>query len=144
MIVRSWKLHRCPMTEEWIQKMWLIYTWKYYSAMKNEHILSFAVKWMELENTIASEVIQTQKDMHGMYSQISGYYISQKKKEQTTRNTFQELKKVNKLKCPSKDALVPPGREKKAITSGRRREGPGRESDRDSGELGREGNLIWY
>ena len=69
------------MTEEWIQKMWLIYTWKYYSAMKNEHILSFAGKWMELENTIVSEVIQTQKDMHGMYSQISGYYISQKKKK---------------------------------------------------------------
>ena len=68
------------MTEEWIQKMWLIYTRKYYSAMKNEHILSFAVKWMELENTIVSEVIQTQKDMHGMYSQISGYYISQKKR----------------------------------------------------------------
>ena len=56
---------------------------------------------MELENTIVSEVIQTQKDMHGMYSQISGYYISQKKKEQTTRNTFQELKKVNKLKGPN-------------------------------------------
>ena len=111
--------------------------------MKNEHILSFAGKWMELENTIVSEVIQTQKDMHGMYSQISGYYISQKKKEQTTRNTFQELKKVNKLKCPSKDALVPPGREKKAITSGRRREETGKESDRDSGELGGEGNLIW-
>ena len=43
--------------------------------MKNEHILSFAVKWMELENTIVSEVIQTQKDMHGMYSQISGYSV---------------------------------------------------------------------
>ena len=44
------------------------------------YILSFAAKWMELENTILSEVIQTQKDMHGMYSQISGYYISQKNK----------------------------------------------------------------
>ena len=133
------------MTGEWIQKMWLIYTRKYYSAMKNEHILSFAVKWMELENTIVSEVIQTQKDMHGMYSQISGYYISQKIKKRTDYQKYiPRTQKVNKLKCPSKDALVPPGREKKAITSGRRREGPGRESDRDSGELGREGNLIWY
>ena len=61
------------MTEEWIQKMWLIYTRKYYSAMKNEHILSFAGKWMELENIILSEITQTQKDMHGMYSLIRGY-----------------------------------------------------------------------
>ena len=73
MIARSWKQHRCPTTEEWIQKMWFIYTMEYYSAIKNEDILSFAGKWMELENIILSEVTQTQKDMHGMYSLISGY-----------------------------------------------------------------------
>ena len=50
--------------------MWFIYTMEYYSAIKNEDILSFAGKWMELENTIPSEVIQIQKDMHGMYSLI--------------------------------------------------------------------------
>jgi hypothetical protein len=48
------------MAEEWIQKMWFIYTMEYYSAIKNEDILSFAGKWMELENIILSEVIQTQ------------------------------------------------------------------------------------
>ena len=53
---------------------------EYYSAIKNKDILSFAGKLMELENIILSEVTQTQKDMHGMYSQISGYYISQKNK----------------------------------------------------------------
>ena len=72
-IARSWKQPRCPSTEEWIQKMWFIYTMEYYSAIKNEDILSFAGKWMELENIILSEVTQTQKDMHGMYSLISGY-----------------------------------------------------------------------
>ena len=46
---------------------------KYYSAIKNEDILSFAGKWMELENVILSEVTQTQKDMHCMYSLIGGY-----------------------------------------------------------------------
>ena len=46
---------------------------EYYLANKNEDILSFAGKWMELENIILSEVTQTQKDMHGMYSLISGY-----------------------------------------------------------------------
>jgi hypothetical protein len=41
---------------------------EYYSAIKNEDILSFALKWMELENIIPSEVTHTQKDMHGRYS----------------------------------------------------------------------------
>ena len=50
----------------------LNYTMEYYSAIRNENILRFAGKWMELEN-ILSEVTQIQKDMHGMYSLISGY-----------------------------------------------------------------------
>ena len=45
---------------------------KYYSAIKNENILSFESKWMTLE-IILREVIQTHEDMHGMYSLISGY-----------------------------------------------------------------------
>jgi hypothetical protein len=72
-ITRSWKQPRCPTTEEWIQKMWFIYIVEYYSAIKNEDILNFAGKLMELENIILSEVIQTQKDMCGMYSLISRY-----------------------------------------------------------------------
>jgi hypothetical protein len=52
---------------------WFTYTMEYYSAIKNKDILTFADKWMELENTIQSEVTQTTKDMHGMYSLISGY-----------------------------------------------------------------------
>ena len=45
---------------------------EYYSAIKNKDIINFAGKWMELEN-ILSEVIQSQKNTHGMYSLISGY-----------------------------------------------------------------------
>ena len=52
--------------------MWFIYTMEYYSAIKNEDILSFVGKWIELEN-ILSEVTQTPNDMHGVYSVISGY-----------------------------------------------------------------------
>jgi hypothetical protein len=66
MITRSWKQPRCPMTEEWIQKMWFLCTMKYFSAIKNENILSFTGRWIELENIILSEVIQTQKDMHSI------------------------------------------------------------------------------
>jgi hypothetical protein len=53
--------------------MLFIYTMGYYSATKNEAILSFTGKCMELENITLSEVTQTQKDMHGIYSLISGY-----------------------------------------------------------------------
>jgi len=41
-IAISWEQPRCPTTEEWIQKMWFIYTMEYYSAIKNEDILNFA------------------------------------------------------------------------------------------------------
>ena len=51
--------------------MWFIYTMEYYSAIKNEDIMSFAGKWIELENIILGEVTQTQKDILGMYSLIS-------------------------------------------------------------------------
>jgi hypothetical protein len=47
-IARSLKQPKCPMTEEWIQKMWLIHTIEYYSAIKNEDIPSFLGKWMNL------------------------------------------------------------------------------------------------
>jgi len=71
---RSWKQSRCPTTEEQIQKRWLIYTIVYYIAIKDKDNLSFAGKWMELENIMLSEVTHTQKDMHSMVSLISGYY----------------------------------------------------------------------
>ena len=72
-IDRSWEQPRCPTTEEWIQKMWFIYTMEYYSAIKNKDILNFAGKWMELENIILSEVTQTQKDMYATNSLKSRY-----------------------------------------------------------------------
>jgi hypothetical protein len=59
-IDKLWKQSRCPTTDEWIKKMWYLYTIEFYSATKNE-ILSFAGKWMELENIILNEVSQTQK-----------------------------------------------------------------------------------
>jgi hypothetical protein len=59
-IAKLWKQPRCPTTHEWIKKMWYLYTMEFYSATKNE-ILSFASKWMELENIISSKVNQAQK-----------------------------------------------------------------------------------
>jgi hypothetical protein len=72
-IARSWKEPRCPLTEECIQKMWYIYTMEYYSAIKNNEFMKFLGKWMYLEDIILSEVTQSQKNTHNMYSLISGY-----------------------------------------------------------------------
>ena len=54
---------RCPSMEEWIQKMWYIYTMEFYSAIRNNEFMKFLDKWMELENIILSEVSQSQKIM---------------------------------------------------------------------------------
>ena len=72
-IASSWKQRRCPSTEEWIQKMWYIYTMEYYSAIKNNEFMKFLGRWMDLEGIILSEVTQSQKNSNDMYSLISGY-----------------------------------------------------------------------
>jgi hypothetical protein len=60
-IAKLWKQPRCPTTDEWIKKMWYLYTMEFYSVMKKKEILSFAGKWMELENIILRKVSQAQK-----------------------------------------------------------------------------------
>jgi hypothetical protein len=71
-IARRWKEPRCP-TEEWIQKVWYIYTMEFYSAIKKNEFMKFLGKWMDQEGIILSEVTQSQKISHDMYSLISGY-----------------------------------------------------------------------
>jgi hypothetical protein len=56
-IAKLWKQPRCP-TDEWIKKIWYLCTMVFYSAMKKNEVLSFAGKWMELENLILSQVSQ--------------------------------------------------------------------------------------
>jgi hypothetical protein len=72
-IIRSWKEPRCHSTEEWIQKVWYIYTMEYYSAIKNNEFMKFSGKWLDLEDIILSEVTQSQKNSHDMHSLISSY-----------------------------------------------------------------------
>jgi hypothetical protein len=67
-IAKLWKQPRCPTTDQWIKKMWYLYTMEFYSDMKMNEILSFASKWMELENIILSEVSQAQKTKNHMFS----------------------------------------------------------------------------
>jgi hypothetical protein len=60
-IGRGWKEPRCPSAEEWIQKMWYIYTMEYYSAIKNNEFMKFVGKWMDIEGIILSELTQSQR-----------------------------------------------------------------------------------
>ena len=55
-IARTWKQPRCPQTDEWIKKLWYIYTMEYYSAIKKDQFESVVVKWMNLESLIQNEV----------------------------------------------------------------------------------------
>jgi hypothetical protein len=71
-IAKLWRQPRCPTTDEWIKKMWYLCTMEFYSARKKNEILSFASKWMELEDIILSEVSQAQKTKNHMFSFIYG------------------------------------------------------------------------
>jgi hypothetical protein len=64
---------RCPTTDEWVKKMWYLYTMEFYAAMKKNKMLSFAGKWMELENIILSEVSLAQKIKNCIFSLICGH-----------------------------------------------------------------------
>ena len=55
-IARTWEQPKCPSTEEWIKKMWYIYTMEYYSALKMNEIVPLAETWIDLETVIQSEV----------------------------------------------------------------------------------------
>ena len=73
-IAKTWKQSKCPLTDNWIRKMWCIYTMEYYSAIKKNDIMPFAVTWIELETLILSEVSPKDKDKYHMISRISGIY----------------------------------------------------------------------
>ena len=62
-IAKTWKQPKCPLTDEWIKKMWYIYTREYYSAIKKNEIMPFAATWMGPEIIILSEVSQTKTNI---------------------------------------------------------------------------------
>jgi hypothetical protein len=66
------KTTKMPHYDEWIKKMWYLYTMEFHSAMKKNEILSFASKWMELENIILSKVSQAQKTKNCMFPLLCG------------------------------------------------------------------------
>ena len=69
-IARSRKQPKCPLTDEWIKKMWYIYTMEYYTAIKRNEIGSFVETWMDLETVIQSEVRQKEKNKYCILTHI--------------------------------------------------------------------------
>ena len=65
-IARTWKQPRCPLADEWIRKLWYIYTMEYYSAIKKNAFESVLMRWMKLEPIIQSEVSQKEKHHYRM------------------------------------------------------------------------------
>ena len=71
-IAKTWKQPKCPSTDEWIKRMWYIYTMEYYSTIKKDEIMPLAATWMQLENITLSEVSLKEKDKYHMISLTPG------------------------------------------------------------------------
>ena len=72
-IARTWKQPRCPLADEWIRKLWYIYTMEYYSAIKKNAFESVLMRWMKLEPIIQSEeLIQKEKQQYSILRHIYG------------------------------------------------------------------------
>ena len=71
-IARTWKQPRCPSTDEWVKKVWYIYTMEYYSSIKRNTLESVLMRCMNLEPIIQSEVSQKEKDRYHVLTHIYG------------------------------------------------------------------------
>ena len=71
-IARTWKQLRCPSADEWIRKLWYIYTMEYYSAIKKNPFESVLMRWMKLELIIQGEVSQKEKHQYSILTHICG------------------------------------------------------------------------
>ena len=71
-IARTWKQPRCQSADEWIKKLWCIYTIEYYSAIKKNAFELVLMKWMKLEPIIQSEVSQKEKQQYSILAHIYG------------------------------------------------------------------------
>ena len=97
-IAKIWKQPKCPPTDEWIKKLWYIYTMEYYSVIKNNEIMQFAATWMDLEIIILSEVSQTRTNI--IWYQL---YVESKKKKMMQMNLFPKQKQTHRHKKQTYD-----------------------------------------
>ena len=77
-IANLWKEPRCPSKDEWIKKMWFMYTMEYYSAIRNEKYPPLPSTWMELKGIMLSEISHLEKDNHHMVSLMDNIQNSER------------------------------------------------------------------
>ena len=71
-IAKCWKQPRCPSVNEWIKKLWYIYTMEFYAVERKKELIPFATAWMELESIMLSEMSQAVKDKYHMIPLLTG------------------------------------------------------------------------
>ena len=71
-IAKCWKQPKCPSVNEWIKKLWYIYTMEFYAAERKKELLPFVTAWMELESIMLSEISQTVRVKYHMISPLTG------------------------------------------------------------------------
>ena len=95
-IARTWKQPRCPSADEWLRKLWYIYTMEYYSAIKKNTFHSVLMRWTKLEPIIQSEVSQKEKHQYSILTHIYEFrkmvtmtlYARQQKRHRCKEQTF--------------------------------------------------------
>ena len=71
-ITKYWKQPKCPLANEWIKKLWYIYTVEFYTAERKKELLPLETTWMELERIMLSEISQEVRDKYHMISPLTG------------------------------------------------------------------------
>ena len=71
-ISKCWKQPKCPSVNEWIKKLWYIYTMEFYTAERKKELIPFGTAWMELESIMLSEISQAVRDIYHMISPLTG------------------------------------------------------------------------
>ena len=112
-IARTWKQPRCPSADEWIRKLWYIYTMEYYSAIKKNTFELVLMRWMKLEPIIQSEVSQKDKHQNSILMHIYGILkdgnnnptCKTEKETQMYRTDFWTLWEKARVGCSERTAL---------------------------------------
>ena len=71
-IAKCWKQPKCPSANEWIKKLWHIYTMEFYTTERKKELTSFVTAWMELESIMLSEISPVVRDKYHMISPLTG------------------------------------------------------------------------
>ena len=71
-IAKCWKQPKCPSANEWIKKLWYIYTMEYYAVERKKELLPFMIAWIELESIMLSKISQAVNDKYHMISPLTG------------------------------------------------------------------------